>query len=163
MADSDTFSITQDPALIPVDKVHRFLAGAYWSEGIPRSTVERSMRHSLLFGVLRHMDFEGDGSGELVGFARVVSDHAVVAYIADVYVDAPYRGRGLSKLLMRAIMDHPELQGLRRWMLATRDAHGLYTQFGFKPLSAPDRLMEIVRPDIYRATLVSPPVEAESV
>jgi len=104
--------------------------------------VERSIAHSLNFGV--YSTTEGQ-----VGFARVITDRATFAYLADVFVIEAHRSKGLSKLLMQAIMAHPELQGLRRWLLATWDAHGLYAQFGFKPLEKPERIMERVDPDVY--------------
>ena len=105
----------------------------------------RSIEHSLCFGVY-------DGSGAQVGFARVISDFATYAYIADVFVLESHRGQGLGKLLMEGITQHPELQGLRRWSLSTLDAHGLYAQFGFTSLKWPERYMEILRPGIYETT-----------
>ena len=111
--------------------------------GIPRSLVERAIANSLCFGILC--------GGQQVGFARVVSDRATFAYIADVYVLEEHRGQGLARRLMEAIIGHPDLQGLRRVLLATRDAHALYAKFGFKPLAAPERLMEVHRPDAYSA------------
>ena len=113
--------VRTDPARLDIDYVHAFLVNSYWSRGIPRDVV-----------------------------ARVISDCATFAYIADVFVDEAHRGRGLGKLLMRAIMSHPELHGLRRWTLGTRDAHGLYRQFGFRELAHPERFMEIADPDVYK-------------
>jgi len=136
------FRITTDPAALDVALIHRVLTSSYWAAGIPLETVERSIRHSLCFGI-----FEGDAQ---VGFARVITDHATYAYLADVFVVETHRGRGLSKRLMDAVVSHPELQGLRRWMLATRDAHGLYARYGFTPLAAPDRWMERHDPEVYR-------------
>lgn len=133
--------VSDDFALIDFDVVHHFLTNCYWSPGISRELVERAARHSMCFGVYKG---SRDGERAQVGFARVVSDRATYAYLADVFVLEEHRGQGLSKLLMRAIMSHPELQGLRRWMLMTRDAHGLYTQFGFTQLPHPDRAMERV-------------------
>src|SRR5688572_23433402 len=124
------------------DALHAFLSASYWSRGIPRETMERSIRGSLPF-VLR------DGAGNLAGFARVVTDRATFGYIGDLFVLPEHRGKGLSKRLMEAIMAHPELQNLRRWMLATSDAHRLYEKFGFRPLAAPDILMERHNPDVY--------------
>jgi GNAT superfamily N-acetyltransferase len=135
------FEITTAPERLEIDAVHDFLTRSYWASGIPRSTVEKSMRNSLCFGL-----FHGKAQ---VGFARVISDRATFAYLADVFVLPEYRGRGLAKWLMECIMAHPELQGLRRWLLVTRDAHGLYEKFGFKPLARPERLMEIHTPGIY--------------
>ena len=125
--------------------VHQFLTKAYWSPGIPLGLVRRSIKGSLPVGVY-------DGRRQ-VGFARVITDYATYAYIADVFVLEEYRGRGLSKLLMKSIMSHPKLQGLRRWSLVTRDAHGLYKQFGFQPLASPERYMEIVRRDVYASSV----------
>jgi N-acetylglutamate synthase-like GNAT family acetyltransferase len=137
------FVISTDRARLDVDAVHRFLStDSYWSQGIPLEVVRRAIDNSLPFGVYRH--------NELVGFARVTTDRATFAYLADVFIVEAMRGQGLSKWLMECIMAHPELQGLRRWMLATRDAHGLYTQSGFTPLKTPERMMEKVDPDIYR-------------
>lgn len=135
------FELTTAPERLDLDAVHDFLTHSYWANGIPRSTVEKSMRNSLCFGLFR-------GKAQ-IGFARVISDRATFAYLADVFVLAEYRGQGLAKWLMECIMAHPELQGLRRWMLVTRDAHGLYEKFEFKPLAHPERLMEIHSPGIY--------------
>ena len=130
--------ITTDPARIDVAMVHRFLSeSSYWAKGRSRDTVERSIRHSLCFSV-----FAGGGQ---VGFARVVSDRAVFAYLMDVFVLPAWRGRGLSKGLMRAIVDHPDLQDLTLFMLRTSDAHGLYAQFGFEPIERAEDLMALRR------------------
>lgn len=134
--------VSNDPARLDLDVIHRFLSRAYWSEGIPRDVLERAIRNSLCFGV-----YVG---GAQVGFARVITDHATFAYLADVFILESHRGRGLSKLVMETIMSHPDLQGLRRFSLATRDAHGLYRQFGFEAPKMPERLMEILDPDIYK-------------
>jgi GNAT superfamily N-acetyltransferase len=134
--------LSTNAAEMDVDAVHAYLSGeSYWSRGIPRETVERSLRNSLCFGV-----FDGDAQ---VAFARVITDRATFAYLADVYVLSTYRGRGISGMLMEAVTAHPELQGLRRWMLMTQDAHGLYARFGFGPLAHPERAMERTVPDIY--------------
>jgi N-acetylglutamate synthase-like GNAT family acetyltransferase len=125
----DGFHISTDPAELDVAALHAYLSRSYWAQGIPREVVERSVRHSLCFGLYE----EKEWSKRQVGFARVVSDRATFAYLGDVYVLEDYRGRGLSKWLMECIRTHPELQGLRRWSLATRDAHGLYGRFGFTP------------------------------
>jgi GNAT superfamily N-acetyltransferase len=114
--------------------IHAFLTQSYWSPGVPLDLVQQAVAHSLPFGV-----FCGDAQ---VGFARVITDQTSFAYLADVYVLPEHRGRGLSKRLMQQVLDHPALQGLRRFMLATRDAHGLYAQFGFATPAQPDRLME---------------------
>ena len=135
------YEISTDPARLDLDAIHAFLTQSYWSPGIPRATVARAIANSLCFGVF--------WQGEQVGFARMVTDKTTFAYLCDVYVLEAHRGRGVSKQLMDYVMKHPDLQGLRRVMLATRDAHGLYAQFGFTPLSAPDRIMEVLKPDIY--------------
>jgi GNAT superfamily N-acetyltransferase len=135
------FVVTTDSARLDEYLIHKVLSESYWAKGIPREIVARSIRNSLCFGVLR--------GGEQVGFARVISDYATFAYLADVFSLEDFRGRGLAKFLMQCIVQHPELQGLRRWTLATRDAHGLYAQFGFKPLAKPDRFMELHNPDVY--------------
>ena len=133
------FLVSTNPTRLDLDVIHGFLSSCYWAKGIPREIVARSIEHSLCFGVY-------DGNGAQVGFARVISDFATYAYIADVFVLESHRGQGLGKLLMEGITQHPELQGLRRWSLSTLDAHGLYAQFGFKPVAAPERLMEIRTP-----------------
>jgi GNAT superfamily N-acetyltransferase len=135
------YEISTDPARLDVDAIHAFLTQSYWSPGIPRATVARAIANSLCFGVF--------WQGQQVGFAPMVTDKTTFAYLCDVYVLEEHRGHGVSKQLMAHVMQHPDLQGLRRMMLATRDAHGLYTQYGFTALTAPDRIMEIVRPDIY--------------
>ena len=127
--DAGRFLISTDRSKLDVEMIHRFLTRSYWAEGIPRETIARSIENSLSFGVYDNR--------EQVGFARVISDFATFAYIADVFILEPYRGRGLAKELMATIMAHPDLQGLRRWSLGTRDAHGLYAQFGFEPLADP--------------------------
>jgi GNAT superfamily N-acetyltransferase len=137
----DGFTISTDPARIDVDLVHGFLTRSYWAEGIPREVVRRSIEHSLNFGV-----YEG---ASLVGFARVITDRATFAYLGDVFVLEAYRGRGLARWLLEVIHAHPELQNLRRWVLLTRDAHALYREAGYAPLSAPDRYMERWVPGIY--------------
>ena len=139
----DGYAISDDPARLDVGAVHAFLRRSYWAEGIPYETVARAVKHSLCFGA-----YTTDGIQ--VGFARVVSDYATYSWLADVYVLEEHRGRGLSKALMRAVLSHPRLQGLRRFQLGTRDAHGLYAQFGFKPPLFPDRFMEIHDPDVYK-------------
>lgn len=131
--------ITDDRARMDVTRIHDYLSRqSYWARGIPRERVERSIANSLCIGAF--------DEGRQVGFARVITDYATFAYIADVFVVASHRGRGVSKEIMQAILEHPELQGLRRWLLITRDAHGLYAQFGFTPLDAPERHMMRLRP-----------------
>ena len=135
------FLISTDRAKLDVEMIHGFLTRSYWAEGIPRETLMRAIENSLCFGVYN--------GGEQVGFARVVSDFATYAYLADVFILEPYRERGLGKELIATVMAHPELQGLRRWSLGTRDAHGLYAQFGFTALENPSRMMEVANPEVY--------------
>lgn len=139
----DNFLISTDPSRLDARTIHAYLDRSYWAAGIPMDVVERAIRGSLCFGLY--------DDGRQIGFARVVTDRATFAYLADVYVLESYRGRALSKWMMRVIMTHPDLQGLRRFSLVTKDAHGLYAQFGFTPIAHADRYMEIARPDIYRA------------
>lgn len=135
--------ISTDPADIDFDVVHGFLSTrAYWCPGIPRAVVERAAANSLCFSALL--------DGRQVGFARVVGDRATFAYLADVFVLPEVRGQGISKALMAAVMAHPDTQKLRRFMLATADAHGLYAQNGFGPLARPERFMERYDPTAYR-------------
>lgn len=140
------FLISTDRGRLDLGVIHGFLTNCYWAKGISREVVARSIEHSLCFGIY-------DGSGAQVGFARVVSDFATVAYLGDVFILDSHRGRGLSKWVMECITQHPALQNLRRWMLLTRDAHGLYAQFGFTPVKAPERYMELHRPDVYEKQL----------
>ena len=135
--------VDSDPAKLGIEVIHGFLANAYWSRGISRELLEKALRNSLCFGI-----YEDDRQ---VGFARVVTDQATFAYLADVFVLESHRGHGLAKQLVAAIAADPRLQGLRRWVLVTRDAHPLYAQFGFKALAAPDRFMELHNPDVYAA------------
>jgi GNAT superfamily N-acetyltransferase len=137
-----SYEITCDRTRLDIGAIHDFLSQAYWSAGIPRAVVERAIENSLCFGVFH--------DEQQVGFARVITDKATFAYLADVYIVSEHRGKGLSRRLVQEIIEHPDLQGLRRILLATRDAHGLYAKFGFKPLAAPDRIMEIHNPSIYR-------------
>jgi GNAT superfamily N-acetyltransferase len=136
------FLISTDRSRLDLDVIYGFLTNCYWSKGIPWEVVARSIEHSLCFGVY-------DGSGAQVGFARVVSDFSTVAYLGDVFILESHRGRGLSKLLMECATQHPALQGLRRWILLTRDAHELYKKFGFTPVKAPNRYMERHDPGVY--------------
>ncbi|MFZ0760820.1 MAG: GNAT family N-acetyltransferase [Candidatus Sulfotelmatobacter sp.] len=135
------FVVSTNPERLSLDVVHGFLTNCYWAKGIPREVVARSMEHALCFGVYE--------DAAQVGFARVISDFATIAYIGDVFVLESHRGRGLGKWLMQCITLHPALQNLRRWILTTRDAHGLYSQVGFTPVKAPERFMERHEPDIY--------------
>ena len=139
------FLISTDQSKLDLDVIHEFLSReSYWAAGIPRETVARSIENSLCFGVY--------DNARQIGFARVVTDFATYGYIADVFILEPYRERGLGKELMSSIMSHPKLQGLRRWSLGTRDAQGLYSQFGFEPVvnTRARTLMEIVDPGVYR-------------
>lgn len=135
------YAISTDPARMDVDAIHAYLSRSYWAEGVPREVVERSLKGSIAFGLF-HRDAQ-------VGLARVVTDCATFAYLCDVYVLEEHQGDGLGRWLMETVMAHPDLQGLRRFSLVTRDAHGLYRNVGFDPLAAPERHMEIVRPGIY--------------
>jgi len=136
------FTVSTDRELLDLDVIYRFLTECYWARGIPRDVVDRSIENSLCFGVY--------AEGKQVGFARVISDYATYAYIGDVFVLDSFRGSGLGKWLMECIMQHPRLRGLRRWSLVTRDAHGLYAQFGFEPLKKPQNHMELHCPDVYQ-------------
>jgi len=139
----DEYEISTEPELLDLAIIHAFLAKSYWSPGIPRSIVERAIRNSLCFGLYCR--------AEQVGFARVITDKATFAYLADVFVLESHRGKGLSKWLLQVIKAHEDLQGLRRFMLITKDAHGLYKQFDFGELANPSRVMEITKPDMYRS------------
>jgi GNAT superfamily N-acetyltransferase len=130
----ESLLISTDPARLDLDAVTDMLDRSYWAKGRTREAIARSFEHSLVFGVY-------DGERQ-IGLARIVSDYTTFAWLCDVFIHEDYRGRGLSKWLMETILSHPELQGLRRFMLATRDAHGLYKQYGFKPLANPERWME---------------------
>ena len=134
----DEFTISTERARLQLDAIVAFLSRAYWAQGRKRAAIERSIEHSLCFGL-----YAGERQ---IGFARVVTDCATFAYLCDVFIDESYRGQGLGKWLMSVVMDHPDLQGLRRWILATRDAHGLYRQFGWTELKDPGRWMEIHNP-----------------
>lgn len=136
------YVVSTDPVRIDIESVHRFLSDeAYWSPGVPLDVVRRAIAGSIVFGLYR--------GSEQVGLARVVTDRATFAWLCDVYVLKEHRGHGLGKWLMEFVMAHPDLQGLRRWLLATRDAHGLYAQFGYEPVD-PERFMEIRDPDVYK-------------
>jgi N-acetylglutamate synthase-like GNAT family acetyltransferase len=142
------YEISTDADRLDVEVIHRFLAEeSYWSRGIPRPIVERAIENSLCFGVYHR--------GAQVGFARIVTDRSTFALLADVFILEQHRGKGLSKWLMRCIVGHQDLQGLRRLLLLTSDAHGLYSQFGFEPLGSPSRFMEVLRPDVYQTSAPS--------
>jgi GNAT superfamily N-acetyltransferase len=143
------YTITTDMNILDLEAIHDFLTHSYWSPGVPIEIVERAIANSLCFGLF-HGQYQ-------VGFARVITDKATFAYLADVYVLESHRGQGLSKWLLEVIQGHENLQGLRRFMLATRDAHGLYAQFGFAALANPSRMMEILNADAYHA----PPLQEQ--
>jgi GNAT superfamily N-acetyltransferase len=136
-----SYSLTADRRRIDVDAVHAFLTRSFWARGISKELVAKSIDHSLCFGVFHE--------ATQVAFARVVTDYSTYAYLCDVYVLEEQRDKGLGKWMMEFVMKHPDLQGLRRFQLVTRDAHGLYTRFGFKPPDNPERQMEIFRPGLY--------------
>lgn len=135
------FEISDDKSLLQLDRIHSMLRDAYWSRGIPRETVARAIENSLCIGVYR--------GHEQVGFARIVTDKATFAWLCDVIIDEKYRGQGISKALMKFVLAHPDLQNLRRICLATKDAHTLYEQFGFKVTETPQNWMEIKNNEIY--------------
>ncbi len=142
---SEGYSISTDPAKLDIDVIHRYLSEeSYWAAGIPYEVVKRSVDHSFCFGVYHH--------DQQVGFARLVTDQATFAYLADVFILSQHRGKGLSKWLVGTIHAHPELQGLRRWMLGTKDAHGLYKQFGWEqlPEELNQRFMQRHFPNVYK-------------
>lgn len=137
------YTLSSDLADQQPERIHAYLSRSYWAEGISLELVKRSIAHSLCFGVFHH--------GVQVGCARVITDQATFAYLADVYVLEEHRRRGLAHWLVESVMAHPALQGLRRFTLATRDAYGLYAEFGFKAPTNPETIMEIRRPNVYRA------------
>jgi GNAT superfamily N-acetyltransferase len=135
----DKFTISTDPARLDIDAICDFLTRSYWASGRPRERTERAFKNSLVFGI-----YDGD---KQIGVARVITDYSIFAYLCDVFIDEGYRAHGLGKWLMQTIHGHPDLQGLRRWALVTRDAHGLYRQFGWKPLDNSNSWMEILVPN----------------
>lgn len=138
---SPEYRLSLDPAELQLDVIHGYLTRSYWSPGIPRETVARAIAHSLCIGAYQGAD--------QVGFARVITDRAAFAWLADVFVLEAHQGRGIAKAMLAALHAHPELQGLRRWMLVTLDAHSLYADLGWEPISEPGRFMERYVPDIY--------------
>ncbi len=137
------YQISTDKSLLDFEIIHNYLSkDSYWAQGMPAVTLKKAIENSICFGVYFKK--------QQIGFATVISDKATFAYIGNVFILPEFRGRGLSKWLMQTIIEYPELQGLRRWSLATADAHGLYKQFGFTELSRPDRWMEIYAPEIYQ-------------
>jgi GNAT superfamily N-acetyltransferase len=141
-----TYTVSDDPSRLDVKAMHAYLRRAYWSEEIPLEVVERAARGSLCIGAY-------DAKGAQVGLARFISDYATFAYVCDVYVLEEHRGHGLSKAMMAMASSHPKLQGLRRWTLVTNDAHGLYAQYGFKPIVHSERFMERIVPNIYKPNI----------
>jgi len=142
----DEFIISTDKSKLDIQFIQNYLGNeSYWAKNIPVETVQKSIDGSCCFGLyINENDLQATqkfAATKQIGFARVVTDHATFAYLADVFITEKYRGKGLAKWLMEIIMQHPGLQGLRRWMLATKDAHGLYAQFGFLPLDRPERIM----------------------
>ena len=130
----DGYLISTDASMLDLEVVHGYLSRSYWAAGVSEDVVRRSIENSLCFGVYR--------GEEQAGFARVVTDHATFAYLADVFVLDEHRGQGIGKWLLEVILSHPDLQGLRRWMLATRDAHDLYRRYAFTELARPGIFME---------------------
>ncbi len=137
-----SYVVSTDKRWVDLTVVHEFLTNSYWAAGIPREVVQRSIEHSLVFGV-----YQGERQ---VGFARVITDVATFAYLADVFILDAFRGQGLGRWLIECIVAHPDLQALRRWTLFTRDAHGLYEQVGFQRSKSAERLMERVFPNVYK-------------
>jgi len=138
------YKVSTDPALLDIDFIHRELDASAWARGIPRAVVEKSIANSLVFGLYRP-------DGGQIGVARLVTDRATFAYLCDVIVTPGERGRGLGKWLNECVVAHSELQGLRRWVLATKDAHGVYRRFGWTPLNNPETFMERFFPDVYKS------------
>jgi len=137
----DDYLLTTDPNAVDISVVHDFLQQSYWARGIPLEVVQQAIEHSLNFSLLRDQIY--------VGFARVITDYATFAYVSDVFVLPEFRGQGLASWMMTCVRDHPQLQGLRRWCLLTRDAQPLYARVGFERVSSPERWMEILDPQVY--------------
>jgi GNAT superfamily N-acetyltransferase len=135
------YLISTDKSRLDLTLIHNFLTTSYWAAGIPLEVVRRSIEHSLSFGLYKE--------DQQIGYARVITDFATFAYLGDVFILEPFRGQGLSKWLMEVIVTHPELQGFRRWILLTKDAHGLYKKVGFTGVATPERYMERFFPDVY--------------
>jgi|TARA_R110001583_G_scaffold126504_1_gene278064 GNAT superfamily N-acetyltransferase len=137
------YKISSETNDMDVSVIHGYISRSYWAENIPLRTMETAINNSLCFGVFTD-------SGNQVAFARMITDSATFAYLADVFVLEEHRGKGISKWIMKNIIDHPNLQGIRRMALATSDAHGLYEEFGFKALNSPESFMELHQPDVYK-------------
>jgi GNAT superfamily N-acetyltransferase len=142
LAQKDNFYISTDKSKLDIEYIHQFISHSYWAAGIPVEILQKSIEGSVCFGLYDHE--------KQIGFARVITDKATFGYLADVFVDENYRGKGLGVWLMSIIMSHPELQGFRNWMLGTRDAHNLYKKFGFTSLDQPERIMRKNDPDVYK-------------
>ena len=136
------YLISTDPVRLDPVAIHAYLTRSYWAEGIPLGTIKRALQNSLCFGLYHH--------DSQAGLARVITDHATFAYLCDVYVLETHRGKSLGKWLMECVTRHPGLGNLRRFSLATRDAHGFYRRFGFEPLARPERVMEICNDNTYK-------------
>ncbi len=138
------YELSSDKSLMDIKAIHCYLSRSYWAENVPYDIVKKAIDNSLCFGVFYKKS--------QIGFARLITDSATFAYLADVYILEEHRGKGLSKILMATIINHPQLQGLRRMVLATNDAHTLYEKFGFKELTKPESFMELWKPAIYKTT-----------
>jgi N-acetylglutamate synthase-like GNAT family acetyltransferase len=133
----DQFTISTDPARLDMDAIVDMLTRAYWAVGRPREKTERAYQNSLVFGV-----YDGDTQ---IGMARIITDTSIFAYLCDVFIHEDYRAQGLGKWLMQTILQHPDLVDVRRWLLVTSDAHGLYEQFGFNTIEDPEHWMQVFR------------------
>ena len=146
----DAYRVSTDRELLDIDLIHHYLSlESYWARGIPRAIVEKSVRNALCFGLFYH-ESQVSFQESQVGFARVTTDYATFAYLGDVFVLEAHRGNGLGKWLIACVTSHPELQNLRRWMLATADAHALYTKYNFTSLAKPEKFMELHNPAAYQ-------------
>ncbi len=147
---TDRFFVSNDKALLDLNVIHGFLTTCHWAKGITRELVEKSIENSMCFGVYERLNELNGENFRQVGFARVISDCATFAYLSDVFILEEMRGNDLSKRLMENIMSHKDLQGLRRWLLVTTSAHGLYEKFGFSAPATPEKFMEIFIPNLYQ-------------
>lgn len=139
----ERFRVSNQLEQMNIDLIHQVISRSYWAKGIPKATLEKALAHSLCFGVFDENDTQ-------VAFARMITDRATFAYLGDVFVVEERQGEGIARVLMDSIVAHPDLQGLRRIMLATRDAHGLYEKYGFTPIANPESLLQVWHPDIYK-------------
>ncbi len=137
----EDYVISTDQSLLDIDVIHNYLQTSYWAANRSKEKTITAIEHSICFGLYQNK--------KQIGFARVLTDFSVTSYICDVFILEEHRGKGLSKWLMQTMLSHPELQGLRRWILATKDAHGLYEQFGFHSLKYPERWMELPATNAY--------------